>query len=119
MNIPAVFILFLLSLLLTKGTKGSAAINSFIVVIKVAIVIMFIILGWQFINPDNLHPFTIPADAGTVKLSDGRIHDYSETLNHGWAGVLRGAAVVFFAFIGFDAVSTAAQEAKKPQATSN
>jgi APA family basic amino acid/polyamine antiporter len=115
MNLPAVFILFLLSLLLTKGTKGSALINNFIVVIKVAIVIMFIVLGWQFINPDNLHPFTIPADAGTVKLSDGRIHDYSETLNHGWAGVLRGAAIVFFAFIGFDAVSTAAQEAKKPQ----
>ena len=115
MNVPAVFILFLLSFLLTKGTRGSAAINSFIVIIKVAIVIMFIVLGWQFINPDNLHPFTIPADAGTVKLSDGRIHDYAETLNHGWAGVLRGAAVVFFAFIGFDAVSTAAQEAKKPQ----
>src|SRR5690349_8144324 len=115
MNIPAVFILFLLSLLLTKGTKGSAAINSFIVIIKVAIVVMFIFLGWQFINPDNLHPFTIPADAGTIKLSDGRIHDYAEPLNHGWLGVLRGAAVVFFAFIGFDAVSTAAQEAKKPQ----
>ncbi len=115
MNIPAVFILFLLSLLLSKGTKGSAAFNSIIVIVKVAIVIMFIILGWQFINPANQHPFTIPPGAGTVHLSDGRIHNYADTLNNGWLGVLRGAGIVFFAFIGFDAVSTAAQEAKKPQ----
>ncbi|MBD0365334.1 MAG: amino acid permease [Flavisolibacter sp.] len=115
MNIPAVFILLLLSALLVKGTKGSAAINSVIVIVKVAIVLMFIFLGWKFINQANLHPFTIPADAGTVKLSDGRIHNYSDTLNHGWLGVLRGAGIVFFAFIGFDAVSTAAQEAKNPK----
>lgn len=115
MNLPAVFILLLLSMLLVKGTKGSAAINSVIVVVKVAIVLFFIFLGWQFINPANQTPFTIPADAGVVTLSDGRVHDYSESLNHGWLGVLRGAAVVFFAFIGFDAVSTAAQESKNPQ----
>lgn len=115
MNIPAVLILFLLSSLLVKGTKGSAAINSVIVIVKVAIVILFIILGWHFINPANQNPFTIPADAGTVTLSDGKVHNYADTLNHGWLGVLRGAGIVFFAFIGFDAVSTAAQEAKKPQ----
>lgn len=114
-NLPAVLILFLLSSLLVKGTKGSAAINSVIVIVKVAIVILFILLGWQFINPANQHPFTIPATAGTVPLSDGTIHDYAKTLNHGWLGVLRGAGIVFFAFIGFDAVSTAAQEAKNPQ----
>jgi APA family basic amino acid/polyamine antiporter len=115
MNIPAVFILFLLSALLVRGTRESAALNSVIVIVKVAIVIMFIFLGWQFINPAHQHPFTIPADAGVVKLSDGRVHDYADTLNHGWLGVLRGAGIVFFAFIGFDAVSTAAQESKNPQ----
>jgi APA family basic amino acid/polyamine antiporter len=115
MNLPAVFILLMLTLLLIKGTKGSAFINNIIVIVKVAIVILFIFMGWKFISPDNLTPFTIPADAGTVKLSDGRIHDYSEPLNHGWLGVLRGAGIVFFAFIGFDAVSTAAQEAKNPK----
>ena len=114
-NLPAVLILFLLSMLLIRGTKGSAAINSVIVIVKVAIVLLFIFLGWHFINPANQHPFTIPADAGTVKLSDGRIHNYADTLNHGWLGVLRGAGIVFFAFIGFDAVSTAAQESKNPQ----
>jgi len=114
-NIPAVFILLLLSALLVRGTKGSAIVNSIIVIVKVAIVIMFVILGWKFIDPVNQHPFTIPADAGTVALSNGQIHDYSGTLNHGWLGVLRGAGIVFFAFIGFDAVSTAAQETKNPK----
>ena len=114
-NIPAIFILFILSALLIKGTKGSAVINNLIVILKVAIVILFIILGWRFINPAHLHPFTIPADAGIVTSSDGGIHNYADALNHGWLGVLRGAGIVFFAFIGFDAVSTAAQESKNPQ----
>src|SRR4029079_12010197 len=60
-------------------------------------------------------PFTIPGNAGIVTASDGTIHNYGDTLNHGWLGVLKGAGIVFFAFIGFDAVSTAAQEAKNPQ----
>jgi APA family basic amino acid/polyamine antiporter len=76
---------------------------------------MFIILGWKFIDPSNQTPFTIPADAGSVELSNGQTHNYADTLNHGWLGVLRGAGIVFFAFIGFDAVSTAAQETKNPK----
>jgi APA family basic amino acid/polyamine antiporter len=84
------------------------------VVIKVAIVLMIIGFGWHFINPALHTPYMIPADAGVVKVSAGTVN-YADTFNHGWLGVLRGASVVFFAFIGFDAVSTAAQEAKNPQ----
>ncbi len=113
-NLPAIFILFLLSLLLIRGTAESAAVNNVIVIVKVAIVLMIIGLGWHFINPANHVPYMIPADAGTVKTNTG-IVNYADTFNHGWLGVLRGASVVFFAFIGFDAVSTAAQEAKNPQ----
>jgi APA family basic amino acid/polyamine antiporter len=86
------------------------------------IVILFIALGWQYINPANHHPYLIPANAPDVKLSvidpmtgQNQIHHYSDFWNHGWAGVIAGAGVVFFAFIGFDAVSTAAQEAKNPK----
>jgi APA family basic amino acid/polyamine antiporter len=113
-NLPAIFILFLLSMLLIRGTAESAMVNNIIVVVKVAIVLLIIGLGWKFINPANHTPYMIPADAGTVKVSTGTIN-YGDTFNHGWLGVLRGASVVFFAFIGFDAVSTAAQEAKNPQ----
>jgi APA family basic amino acid/polyamine antiporter len=113
-NLPAVFILLMLTLLLIRGTAESAAVNNVIVIVKVAIVLMIIALGWGFINPANHTPYMIPADAGTVKTNTG-IVNYADTFNHGWLGVLRGASVVFFAFIGFDAVSTAAQEAKNPQ----
>lgn len=113
-DIPAITIVFLLSMLLIRGTAESAIVNNVIVVVKVAIVLLIITLGWQFINPANHTPYMIPADAGKVKISTGW-HDYGDALNHGWLGVLRGASVVFFAFIGFDAVSTAAQEAKNPQ----
>ncbi|HMG09763.1 MAG TPA: amino acid permease [Mucilaginibacter sp.] len=113
-NLPAILILFLLTLLLIRGTAESAVVNNVIVVVKVAIVLMIIGLGWHFINPAFHTPYMIPADAGTVKVSTGVV-DYADTFNHGWLGVLRGASVVFFAFIGFDAVSTAAQEAKNPQ----
>jgi len=113
-NLPAIFILLALTLLLIKGTAESAAVNNVIVIIKVAIVLMIIGLGWSFINPANHVPYLIPADAGTVKTNTGVVN-YADTFNHGWLGVLRGASVVFFAFIGFDAVSTAAQEAKNPQ----
>jgi APA family basic amino acid/polyamine antiporter len=115
MNVPAVGILFLLSLLLIRGTRESALVNNIIVIVKVAIVLMIILLGWQFINPANHTPYLIPADAGSVRLSTGGVHNYADPLNHGWLGVLRGAGIVFFAFIGFDAVSTAAQEAKNPR----
>jgi APA family basic amino acid/polyamine antiporter len=113
-NLPAILILFLLTMLLIRGTAESAMVNNVIVVVKVAIVLMIIGLGWHFINPALHTPYLIPANAGKVAVSTGVV-DYADTFNHGWLGVLRGASVVFFAFIGFDAVSTAAQEAKNPQ----
>jgi APA family basic amino acid/polyamine antiporter len=103
-NLPAILILFMLTLLLIKGTQESAIVNSIIVVVKVSIVLLFIALGWGFINDANYTPFTIPEQAG---------HELWN--RHGWGGVVGGASIVFFAFIGFDAVSTAAQEAKNPK----
>lgn len=114
MNAPALIILLLLSLLLIKGTQESASVNAIIVFVKVAIVLVFIAVGWQFINPANHHPYLIPADAPPAQLRDGTFYSYTGFFRHGWGGVLTGAAIVFFAFIGFDAVSTAAQEAKNP-----
>ena len=105
MNIPAVFILLLLTLVLIKGTQESATLNAIIVFIKVSIVLIVIALGWGFINEANYTPFTIPAD----------LAGHEGWNRHGWGGVLGGASIVFFAFIGFDAVSTAAQEAKNPK----
>jgi APA family basic amino acid/polyamine antiporter len=113
-NAPALIILLLLSLLLIKGTQESASVNAVIVFIKVAIVLVFIAVGWQFINPANHHPYLIPANAPPAQLRDGTLYSYAGFFRHGWGGVLTGAGVVFFAFIGFDAVSTAAQEAKNP-----
>jgi APA family basic amino acid/polyamine antiporter len=106
-NIPAIGILFLLSLLLVRGTQESAWVNNLIVITKVTIVIMVIVIGWGFMNPVNHTPF-IPA-ATTYTTPEGITHSYG-----GFWGVVGAAGVVFFAFIGFDAVSTAAQEAKKP-----
>jgi APA family basic amino acid/polyamine antiporter len=121
-NLPAVFILLLLTLLLIRGTKQSAAVNNIIVILKMTIVLLFIALGWQFINPANHNPYLIPATQPDVTLNvidpitnAPMVHHYSNFWNHGWAGVVAGAGVVFFAFIGFDAVSTAAQEAKNPK----
>lgn len=104
MNLPALVILLLLTLLLIKGTQESALVNAVIVFIKVAIVLVFIAVGWQFINADNHTPYMIPEG----------VAGHEGVFKHGWGGVLGGAAIVFFAFIGFDAVSTAAQEAKNP-----
>jgi APA family basic amino acid/polyamine antiporter len=113
-NAPALVILLLLSALLIKGTQESATVNAIIVFVKVAIVLVFIAIGWQFINPANHHPYLIPADAHPALLRDGTFYTYTNFFRHGWGGVLTGAGIVFFAFIGFDAVSTAAQEAKNP-----
>jgi APA family basic amino acid/polyamine antiporter len=113
-NIPALIILALLSLLLMKGTEESATVNSVIVVVKVSIVLVFIAIGWQYINPANHTPYVIPADAPPAQMRDGTLYSYSNFFRHGWGGILSGAGIVFFAFIGFDAVSTAAQEAKNP-----
>jgi basic amino acid/polyamine antiporter, APA family len=115
MNVPALFILLLLTLLLIKGTQESAIVNAIIVFIKVAIVLVFIAIGWGFINPDNHTPYIIPADAAPATRADGSTFDYTDFFRHGWGGILTGAGIVFFAFIGFDAVSTAAQEAKNPK----
>jgi basic amino acid/polyamine antiporter, APA family len=108
MNIPALFILLLLTLVLIRGTQESAMLNAIIVAVKVAVVLVFIVVGWGFINPDNYTPYMVPA----VKTAE---YDYTPFFKHGYGGVLGGAAIVFFAFIGFDAVSTAAQEAKNPK----
>ncbi len=116
LNAPALIILLLLTLLLIKGTQESAWVNAIIVFIKVAIVILFIAIGWQFINADNHTPYMIPEGTPPVTDSAGKVlTKYDGIFEHGWGGVLGGAAIVFFAFIGFDAVSTAAQEAKNPK----
>jgi APA family basic amino acid/polyamine antiporter len=100
-NLPAIFIVSLLSLLLIRGTKESASMNNILVVVKVLVVLLFIALGWNYIDSANYVPY-IPENTGVKG-------------QFGWSGVVAGAATVFFAFIGFDAVSTAAQEAKNPQ----
>ncbi|CAN5612064.1 amino acid permease [soil metagenome] len=115
MNAPALLILLMISALLIKGTQESATVNAVIVTIKVTIVLVFIAIGWSFINPANHTPYLIPVDAPDALRPDGTFYSYKGFFNHGWGGVLTGAAVVFFAFIGFDAVSTAAQEAKNPK----
>lgn len=104
-NLPALLILVILTLILIKGTQESATLNTLIVFVKVSIVLIFIVIGWGFINPENYIPYTIPE---TMPGHEG-------WNTHGWGGVLGGAGIVFFAFIGFDAVSTAAQEAKNPK----
>lgn len=104
-NLPAVFIIVLMSLLLIKGTKESAFVNAIIVFLKVAVVLTFIILGWRYIDSSNYDPYLIPADQP----------GHESFFNHGFGGVIRAAAIVFFAYIGFDAVSTAAQETKNPK----
>jgi APA family basic amino acid/polyamine antiporter len=100
-NLPAVIIVFIVTTLLVIGIKESANFNSVIVIIKIGVVLLFIVGAAHAINPANWHPF-IPPNAGHFG-------------HFGWSGVLAGGGLVFFAYIGFDAVSTAAQEAKNPQ----
>src|SRR5947208_14137060 len=90
-----------MSYVLVVGIKESATVNNVIVITKVTIVLAVIIFGLRYVNPENWKPF-IPPNAG-------------EWGTFGWSGVLRGASLIFFAYIGFDAVSTAAQEARNPQ----
>jgi len=108
MNIPAVVILAILSGLLIRGISESAWVNNLIVILKVSIVLAVIFVGWGFINPANHTPF-IP-EPTTYTTPQGVTHQYG-----GMMGILGAAGVVFFAFIGFDAVSTAAQETKNPK----
>jgi APA family basic amino acid/polyamine antiporter len=100
-NLPAMFVVALMSTILVIGIKESATVNNFIVVTKVVVILLIAIFGLRFVSADNWKPFIPPntGDWGTF----------------GWSGVLRGAGLIFFAYIGFDAVSTAAQEAKNPQ----
>jgi basic amino acid/polyamine antiporter, APA family len=100
LNLPALFIIIVVSLILARGIKESAMVNTVIVVLKVSVVVVFILLGWAYINPANHVPL-IPPNTGVRG-------------QFGWSGILRGAGVIFFAYIGFDAVSTAAQETKRP-----
>jgi APA family basic amino acid/polyamine antiporter len=107
-NLPALFIVAVISLLLIKGIHESAVVNSIIVVVKVLIVILIIVLGWNFINPTNHTPYIPPTDVFVDEHGVG--HAYG-----GIMGILGAAGTVFFAFIGFDAVSTAAQETINPK----
>jgi APA family basic amino acid/polyamine antiporter len=100
-NLPAAVIVILVSMILVVGIHESARFNTAIVIVKVAVLLLFIGFGMAYVNRDNWRPF-IPPNAGRFGA-------------FGWSGVLRGAGVIFFAFIGFDAVSTAAQEARHPQ----
>ena len=100
-NLPAMVLVTVLSLILMRGTKGSSLFNDLMVILKVAVVLAFIVIGMMYVRSENLTPF-IPENTGTFGA-------------YGWSGILRGAAIVFFAYIGFDAVSTAAQETKNPR----
>jgi APA family basic amino acid/polyamine antiporter len=100
-NLPAVIIVAIVTVLLVIGIRESAEFNNLIVFLKIAVVLLFIVGAARAINPANWHPF-IPPNTGKWG-------------SFGWSGVMRGASLVFFAYIGFDAVSTAAQEAKNPR----
>ncbi len=101
LNIPAVVLTLLMTVILVIGIKESARFNNAIVFLKIAVIFLVIGVGFMYVNTANWHPF-IPPNQGTFGA-------------FGWSGILRGAGVIFFAYIGFDAVSTAAQEARNPQ----
>src|SRR5262245_27326246 len=100
-NLPAVIIIFIVTVLLVVGIKESAGFNDFIVLVKLAVVVIFIVGAAHAITQVNWHPF-IPRNTG-------------QSGHFGWSGIMTGAGIVFFAYVGFDAVSTAAQEARNPQ----
>jgi len=107
-NLPALGIILVLTLLLIRGIHESAVVNGIIVVMKVTVVILIITLGWSFMKPENHTPY-IPASS-VYTDPQGVPHSFGGTM-----GILGAAGIVFFAFIGFDAVSTAAQEARNPK----
>jgi APA family basic amino acid/polyamine antiporter len=94
-NIPAVIIIAGITWLLVRGAKQSSQVNTVIVIIKLSVILLFLTIGVNYINPANYHPF----------------------LPYGWSGVFKGAAIIFFAYIGFDAITTAAEEVKNPRKT--
>lgn len=99
-NLIGAFGIMCVSALLVVGVRESAQVNNVIVVTKVSVLLAFVVIGYSYLNPANWHPF-IPANEGSF--------------HYGWQGILRAASYVFFAYIGFEAVSTAAGEAKNPQ----
>src|SRR4051794_12441125 len=103
LNVPAIAIVFGATALLFVGMRQSARTNNAMVSLKMAILVLFVIVGAAYVTPDNWEPF-VPKNTG----------DFGD---FGWSGVVRGAGVVFFAYVGFDAVSTAAAEARNPQKT--
>ncbi len=100
MNLPAVLLVLALTWLCYIGIRESSGANMAMVVLKVALIVLVIVVGWQYVDTSNWHPFIPPNEGGS---------------HYGWSGVLRGAAVVFFAYIGFEATSVAAQESRNPQ----
>lgn len=100
-NLPALFVIVAISILLIKGVRESAIVNTVIVIIKMTIVIVFIGVGFFYIDPNNYKPFIPP--------NTGHFGEF------GWSGIMRAAGVVFFAYVGFDSISTAVQETKNPQ----
>ena len=100
-NLPALFIVMAISALLIRGINVSAKVNAVLVILKLLVIIIFIGVGWNYINQDNLSNF-IPQNTGKFGA-------------FGWSGVFRGAGLIFFAFLGFDATSTTAQEVKNPK----
>jgi APA family basic amino acid/polyamine antiporter len=99
-NMPAVAIVMALTWLCYIGIRESSGLNALMVLVKVGLIVIVVVAGYRYVNPANWHPF-IPEPQG-----DGK---------YGWSGIMRGAAMVFFAYIGFEATSTAAQECKNPQ----
>lgn len=100
-NLPAMFIVALIGGMIAIGIKAAARLNNIMVVIKMTVIALFIVCGIAYVNTDNWHPF-IPDNTGIFG-------------QFGFSGILRGAGVVFFAFIGFDALSTLTQESRNPQ----
>jgi APA family basic amino acid/polyamine antiporter len=101
LNVPALLIIAVLTIILILGIRESAWVNATIVFLKLAVIILFIIAGFPHVKPENWTPF-VPPNAGQFG-------------QFGWTGVLAAAGIIFYAYIGFDAVSTAAQETKKPE----
>jgi APA family basic amino acid/polyamine antiporter len=120
-NLPAMFIVALLSTLLVIGIRESANFNNIMVITKVSVIVLFVAVGFMFVKSANWHPFIPPNKAELTPVSEygsiwGWLKAFGGEFGHfGFSGILRGAGVIFFAYIGFDAVSTAAQEAKNPQ----
>src|SRR5690606_36365766 len=101
LNLPAALVVLAMSIILMRGTRGSALWTTIVVVLKVGVVLLFIALGWRYMQPANLVPY-VPANTGI----------FGEFV---WSGILRGAGVVFFVYLGFDIISAAAQETKNPK----